>query len=187
PDAVAPGRFSPWGTPLEETFSYAGRHYTLADCPALPKPVQRSPLDPSCAGVPIIVGGHGPRRTPALAATFGAEYNAAFAPLAEIPDRFARVRAACAEVERDPDELVYSVALVLCAGRDEAEVARRAAAIGREPAELRENGVAGTVPEVIDTLGRLAEMGVQRTYLQVLDLADLDHLDLVAREVMPHL
>ena len=77
--------------------------------------------------------------------------------------------------------------MVLCAGADDAEVTRRAAAIGREPAELRANGIAGTPSEVTDTLGALAELGVSRVYLQVLDLHDLDHLDLVAREVMPRL
>jgi len=100
---------------------------------------------------------------------------------------FGRVRAACEEIGRPAEDLVYSVALVLCAGADDAEVARRAAAIGREPAELRRNGVAGTVSEVVDRLGALAEAGTQRVYLQVLDLADLDHLALVAQEVAPQL
>ena len=103
----------------------------------------------------------------------------------EVATRFKTVRAACDEIGRDPDDLVYSAALVLCAGADDAEVARRAAAIGRDPAELRANGVAGTVSEVVDTLGELAKAGASRVYLQVLDLKDLDHLDLVAREVMP--
>jgi F420-dependent oxidoreductase-like protein len=174
-----------WGTPVEDTFDHAGKHYTLTGSPALPKPVQRSPLDPGRAGVPVIVGGNGPRRTPALAARFAAEYNTAFPEKHDIPDRFAGVRAACEDAGRDPDSLVYSVALVLCVGADEAEVGRRAAAIGREPDELREHGVAGTVTEAVDTLGMLREMGASRVYLQVLDLADLDHLELVAAEVMP--
>ncbi|QTE29305.1 LLM class F420-dependent oxidoreductase [Pengzhenrongella sicca] len=176
-----------WGTPVGERFDHAGEHYTLTDSPALPKPVQASPLDPARAGVPIIVGGNGPKRTPALAARFAAEYNAAFPAKADIATRFATVRAACESIGRDPDSLVYSVALVLCAGATDAEVARRAAAIGREPAELRANGVAGTTAEVVDTLGALGELGASRVYLQVLDLHDLDHLDLVAREVMPAL
>ena len=75
---------------------------------------------------------------------------------------------------------------MLCCGADEAEVSRRAAAIGREPAELRENGLAGTPAEVIEKMGVFAELGAQRFYLQVLDLTDLDHLRLVAEEVLPH-
>ncbi len=176
-----------WGTPVGETFDHAGEHYTLTDSPALPKPLQRSPLDPSRAGVPVIVGGGGPTRTPALAARFGAEFNQAFPQIADVPGRIARLREACVAVGRDPGTLVQSVALVLCVGRDEAEVARRAAAIGREVPELREHGIAGTPGEAVERLTWLAEQGVQRVYLQVLDLADLEHLQLVADEVAPHL
>ena len=75
---------------------------------------------------------------------------------------------------------------MLCCGRTEEEVSRRAAAIGREVAELRENGFAGSPSEIVDKIGRFAEHGVERFYLQVLDLSDLDHLRLVAEEVMPH-
>jgi F420-dependent oxidoreductase-like protein len=168
-----------WSTPLGETYSFEGTHYTLTDSPALPKPVQ-SP-------VPVIVGGNGPKRTPALAARFGTEFNAAFPEIDDIPQMFARVRAACEEAGRPADDLTYSAALVMCVGADEAEFSRRAAAIGREPAELREHGVAGTVSEAVDRLGLLAEHGASRAYLQVLDMSDLDHLDLVAREVATQL
>jgi F420-dependent oxidoreductase-like protein len=168
-----------WSTPVGEKYSFDGAHYTLTDSPALPKPVQ-SP-------VPVIVGGNGPRRTPALAARFGTEFNAAFPEIDDIPQMFARVRAACEEAGRPADDLTYSAALVMCVGADEAEFSRRAAAIGREPDELRKHGVAGTVSEVVDRLGTLAEHGASRVYLQVLDMADLEHLDLVAREVAPQI
>lgn len=168
-----------WSTPLGTTFNFDGEHYVLTDSPALPKPVQSPP--------PIIVGGKGAKRTPRLAAQFASEYNASFPELDTIPALFARVRAACVDIGRDPDALTYSVALVAAAGRDEAEFTRRAAAIGREPAELRENGLAGTASEIVDRLGLLNEMGVERIYLQILDLHDLDHLDFIAREVVPQL
>lgn len=176
-----------WGTPVGETFDYEGEHYRLTDSPALPKPVQFSPLDPSRAGVPVIVGGLGPRRTPALAARFAAELNLSFPVLAEVGDRFEVVREACRAVGRDPRTLTLSAALVLCAGKDDAEVDRRAAAIGRDPQEVRESGIAGTPAAIVDRLGSLAEQGMSRVYLQVLDLQDLDHLELVATEVMPQL
>ena len=76
---------------------------------------------------------------------------------------------------------------MLAVGKDEAELSRRAAAIGREPAELREHGVAGTVSEALDRLAQLKEWGASRVYLQVLDLDDVDHLELVAAEIAPHL
>ncbi len=175
-----------WRTPVGDTWSHHGEHYTLVDSPGLPKPLQRGGVGGE-VGVPIIMGGTGPRRTPALAARYAAEFNVAFPAFDELPATYARVRAACADVGRDPGSLVLSAALVLAVGADEAEFTRRAAAIGREPAELREHGVCGTVAEAVDRIGEVAALGATRLYLQVLDLTDLDHLDLVAREVVPQL
>jgi alkanesulfonate monooxygenase SsuD/methylene tetrahydromethanopterin reductase-like flavin-dependent oxidoreductase (luciferase family) len=97
------------------------------------------------------------------------------------------VRTAAEEIGRDPDEIVYSNALVLCCAEDEAGLARRAAAIGREVDELRENGLAGTPEEVVERIKGYEALGAQRIYLQVLDLSDLEHLRLVAAEVLPRL
>ena len=97
------------------------------------------------------------------------------------------MRAACEDAGRDPGSLIYSNALVLAVGADEEAFRRRAAAIGREPAELREHGLAGSPAEAVDILGRYAEAGATRFYLQVLDLTDLDHLELVADKVAPQL
>ncbi|MFG1678072.1 LLM class F420-dependent oxidoreductase [Micromonospora sp. NPDC049282] len=169
-----------WSTPAGSTFDFPGRHYPVSDSPALPKPVQRP-------HPPILLGGMGPKRTPRLAARYADEFNLPFASVDDTTAQFTRVRDACAEIGRDPSTMIWSNALVLCCGRDDAEVARRAEAIGREPAELRANGAAGTPAEVVETLGRYAEAGAARVYLQVLDLADLDHLELVAAEVMPQL
>jgi F420-dependent oxidoreductase-like protein len=168
-----------WATPDGGSFSYTGRHHTVVDSPGLPKPTQ--------ARVPIIIGGRGARRTPRLAATYADEFNIAFAPLAQFQEQCGRVRQACEARQRDPGTMTMSAALVLCCGRDESEYVRRAAAIGRDPQELRENGAAGTVNEVAATLSRWITGGAPRLYLQVLDLADLDHLRLVAAEVIPQL
>ncbi|MGW0025632.1 LLM class F420-dependent oxidoreductase [Rhodococcus sp. NPDC003383] len=167
-----------WETPVGKTFSYEGAHHRILESPALAKPAQRP-------GPPIIIGGKGKRRTPALAARFADEFNVPFESPEESARLFEGVRNACRAVNRDPAEMVWSNALVLCCGRDENEIARRAARIGREVDELRENGLAGTPAEVVEKIGRYAEIGTQRIYLQVLDLADLDHLELVAQEVLP--
>ena len=167
-----------WSTPVGATFDHDGRYYQLSGSPALPKPAQEG-------GVPIIVGGRGKRRTPRLAARYAGEFNVPFAPVEENAAQFAAVRSACEGAGRDPASMVYSSALVLCVGRDEAEFVRRAEAIGREPDELRAHGVAGTPAEAVDVIRRYAEAGAQRVYLQVLDLADLDHLDIVASDVAP--
>ncbi|MGQ0802266.1 MAG: LLM class F420-dependent oxidoreductase [Actinomycetota bacterium] len=167
-----------WTTPVGDRFSFAGRHYQLEDSPALPKPVQQP-------HPPIVIGGHGASRTPALAARFASEFNLPFPPLDLYREAVARVRKACEKSERDPASLRASVALVVCCGRDEAEFTRRADAIGRAPDELRENGAAGLPAEVVDTLLGYADAGAETVYLQVLDLEDLDHLHVLATEVTP--
>lgn len=168
-----------WSTPPGESFSFTGRHYRLTDCPALPKPIQSPP--------PIIVGGLGPRRTPALAARFAAEFNTPFLRPDDAERQFQRVRTACEHAHRDPDELVYSAAVTVCCGEDEATLARRAARIGRQLGELRANGAAGTPSEVVQRLREYADAGAQRAYLQVIDFDDLEHIELIASEVMPQL
>ncbi|HKV20308.1 MAG TPA: LLM class flavin-dependent oxidoreductase, partial [Mycobacterium sp.] len=170
-----------WTTPVGETFDYTGKHQSVVESPALPKPVQRP-------HPPIIVGGGGPKRTPALAADFAAEFNAPFMSADDLKTTYERVRAAVADAGRPADSLIYSAAFVVCAGRDDAQIAARAAAIGREVDELRGNSpLVGTPGEIVDKLAPFAEIGVQRVYLQLLDMADLDHLDFFATEVIPQL
>ncbi|GLX47839.1 LLM class F420-dependent oxidoreductase [Streptomyces hygroscopicus subsp. hygroscopicus] len=166
-----------WQTPVGERFSHDGTFYRLEDSPALPKPAQDR--------VPVLIGGHGAKRTPALAAKYASEFNIPFASIEDSERQFGRVRAAAEERGRRGDDLVYSNALVACVGKNDAEVERRAEAIGREVDELKANGLAGSPAEVVEKLGRYAAVGSQRVYLQMLDLDDLDHLELIASEVMP--
>jgi F420-dependent oxidoreductase-like protein len=165
-----------WNTPTGDTFSYAGKVHSVTDSPALPKPVQKP--------MPIIIGGGGPRRTPALTARYATECNVAFAPLKTFTERKQRVEAACAAIDRQLP-MRYSAALVACAGATEADVVRRAAAIGREPAELRKNGAAGSSEEAAASIRTYIDAGAERIYLQILDLSDLDHVDFIANEVAP--
>lgn len=166
-----------WSTPVGERYSFSGEHYTISDSPALPKPVQPR--------VPIIIGGSGKRRTPALTARYATEFNANFTSVEQTAVQYERVRAACGQAGRDHGELTWSVALAVVLGATDAEVRRRADAIGRDVAELRANHLAGTPDEVVDRLGRYAETGCTRVYLQVLDLADLRHLEEIAESVLP--
>lgn len=167
-----------WGKGVGETFNYSGAHYSLSDSPALPKPVQTP-------GPPIIVGGHGRKVTPRLAATYAAEFNVPFSPLDFCTSQYALVDQACDAIGRDPTSIVRSAALVVCCGRDASEVARRASNIGREVTELSESGLAGSPQQVVEKIERFREGGASRLYLQVLDMDDLDHLRLIAAEVMP--
>jgi alkanesulfonate monooxygenase len=168
-----------WETPDGELFSFDGEQYQLQGSPALPKPIQRP-------RPPVIVGGGGPVRTPFLAARYASEFNRCFRPLAETAECFERVRRACQAADRDPSSIVLSAGQVLCCGRNDSEIAKRASAIGREVDELRENGLCGTPDEVTAKLATFAGIGATRMYLQVLDLTDLDQLALIASEVMPH-
>jgi alkanesulfonate monooxygenase len=132
-----------------------------------------------------VIGGHGQRRTPELAARFADEFNVPFASTDVLERQYRLVDEACERTGRDPGSVVRSAALVVCCGADEAEVDRRAGRIGREAAELRKNGLAGSPAEVAERLGEYRAAGAVRIYLQVLDLEDLDHLALIAAEVGP--
>ena len=167
-----------WETRPDQTFSYKGQYYELTDSPALPKTAQHP-------RPPVIIGGTGRRRTPALAARYANEFNVPFMSAADSAVLFERVRGACEAAGRDPSSMQFSAAQVVCCGRDDAELARRAAAIGRDIADLRENGLAGTPEEIVARIGEFGDVGASRMYLQVLDLSDLEHLELLAAEVLP--
>jgi F420-dependent oxidoreductase-like protein len=167
-----------WDVPDGGTFSFSGTYFTVADSPALPKPLQRP-------RPPVIIGGGGPRRTPRLAAKFADEYNFPFGTVADTAAAFGRVREACAAAGRHETSMIYSAAQTVCCGRSAAEVDRRAKAIGMKPDELRDSALVGTPDEVAEKIGKFAEIGAEHMYLQVLDLHDLDHLELIAAEVLP--
>jgi F420-dependent oxidoreductase-like protein len=170
-----------WDTPVGETFDYSGTHYSIKNSPALPKPAQ-TPYPP------IIIGGGGPKRTPALTAKYASEFNIPFVDVETLKTQYGRVAAAVADAGRAPDSLTYSAAFVVCAGANDAEVANRAASIGRDVDELRSNSpLVGTPGEIADKLDAYAEAGVQRVYLQVLDQSDLDHVEFFAADVIPQL
>ena len=168
-----------WATPDGERFSFAGAHYTLTDSPGLPKPRQTP-------GPPIIIGGGGKKRTPELAARFAAEFNTAFSSLDDTSAQFGRVRAAAEAIGRDPGAIVYSAAHGAYVGRTDAEVRARVGKGNGTFDELQSTPLVGSPQQVVDGIAALAAIGVSRVYLQILDLSDLDHLQLIADEVVPH-
>jgi alkanesulfonate monooxygenase SsuD/methylene tetrahydromethanopterin reductase-like flavin-dependent oxidoreductase (luciferase family) len=168
-----------WSAPQGSTFEFRGATTSVAIEADTVRPLQRP-------HPPVILGGQAGFRSARLAATYADEYNSAFSSVDTTKAVHERVRSAASDAERDPADIVYSAAQVLCCGESGREIAQRAAAIGREVDELRTNGLAGTPAEVVDKIGRFAATGVDRFYLQVLDIADHDHLRLVAAEVMPH-
>jgi F420-dependent oxidoreductase-like protein len=166
-----------WATPPGDRFTFSGRYYSLDRSPALPKPVQ--------SRIPVIVGGAGRRRTPELAARFATEFNAGFCSVADAVTHFDRVVESCRRIGRDPSSLARSWVGTTVVGTDQAEVDRRVRAIGGDLAALRRSGLVGTPAEVVERIAAFAGAGVGRLYLQIMDLADLDHLALIAGEVLP--
>jgi F420-dependent oxidoreductase-like protein len=160
-----------WATPVGERFNFAGTHFQVEDSPALPKPAQQP-------RPPVIIGGLGPKRTPSLAARFADEFNVPFGSLEQVKQMYARVREACQESGRDALP-VFSAAETIACGRTEAEARKRAENIGQTPA------LHGTPDQVVEQISRYAELGATRLFLQVLDMSDLDHLDVIASEIAP--
>jgi alkanesulfonate monooxygenase len=168
-----------WSTAPGETFELTGATTSVSIDADSVRPFQTP-------GPPLVMGGAARPRSALLAAAYASEYNTGFQSATATKEIHDRVRAACERSGRDPGSMVYSAALVTCCGQDDAEYERRAAAIRREPAELRDAGLGGTPPEIVDKLQTYVDAGVERFYLQILDLGDLDHLRLIAAEVMPH-
>jgi F420-dependent oxidoreductase-like protein len=162
-----------WATAEGETFSYAGKHYQVTDSPGLPKPAQRP-------RPPVLIGGAGQRRTPELAARYADEFNMPVAGLDDTAAAFGRVRAAVAAVGRADSSMIYSFAQTVACGRTPQELDRRIAAIGWDREKFRTAGLAGSPAELADRLGQFGELGAEHAYLQVLDLQDLDHLEVLA-------
>jgi len=166
-----------WSTPAGEAFSFRGRHYTVHDSPALPKPHQRP-------RPPIIIGGYGVRRTPYLAARYADEFNVPYGSLADTAAAFDRVRAACRAAGRAADSIVFSASQHVLCGPDDAALARRAPQTGRSLDELRSTGLVGSPGAVVDKLGELAALGAERVYLQSPGVAEIDPLAFIAAEVL---
>jgi F420-dependent oxidoreductase-like protein len=166
-----------WRTPVGDRFDFDGKHYQLSESPALPKPAQTP-------APPVIVGGHGKRRTPELAARYADEFNVPFADVDKTGRLFRNVESVSAELGRTTSgraPLVLSAAQTVACGRTDAEARNRAENIGGTPPLF------GTPAQIVDHIGKFAETGATRLYLQILDLADLDHLDVIASKVAPQL
>ena len=172
-----------WRTPADETYSFTGEHYRLVDAPTLPKPVQQP-------GPPVIVGGRGPKRTPELAARYADEFNMPFKSVAETASAYDRVREACDRTGRDASgraPLTLSAGIVVAIGRTDAEAQRRAAPLHVTRALPPEDPVVGSPAQLVERIGEFAAIGATRVHLRLIDFDDLDHVELIAAEVLPRL
>lgn len=163
--------------------TFTGNYYHTQEAVLLPRPAR--PGGPS-----ILVGGNGPTRTPRLAAKHASEWNAVYLTADRFRQRSARVDEAAMAAGRKPDQIRRSMMTGCVIGKDERDVERRIEMRTqgkRSLSELRQHGViAGTATEIIDQLAVLQEAGVERVMLQWLELDDLEGLELLARDVLPH-
>ena len=160
----------------EAPFDFHGKHYTLLDCDAQPKPLQR-PL-------PLVVGGAAKPGTGRPAARFASEYNTTFPTVEEARERRARLDEFCAEVGRDPSTLPLSLMTACIIGHDRHEVDERLDAFGRPPWKP-EASLIGTVDEVVARLREYEAVGVTGVMCQHLLHRDLDMVELIGRELAP--
>jgi F420-dependent oxidoreductase-like protein len=161
-------------------FDFNGEFYQLHEAILLPRPQRPN-------GPPILIGGNGLQRTLPLVAQYAQEWNAVFISA----DKFAELNPQLDQLliknGRRPEEVRRSLMTECVFGRDEVELQRKLQ--GRPSAgELRQLGpIVGTSAEIVEQIGRLATLGVQRVMLQWLDLDDLDGLEALARSVLPQL
>jgi F420-dependent oxidoreductase-like protein len=167
-----------WTTPVGSTFSYSGEYYQLSDGPALPKPLQQPTP-------PVIVGGRGLKKTPALAARFAAEWNVPFQPVDAMREIRTAAEVACEDAGRDPSTLRSSLALATVIGASAGEVERRVIAVNRDPEELKVTGLYGSPADIAERLAEYASFGISRIYLQLLDITDLEQVALIGSELAP--
>lgn len=151
------------------TSRFDGRHFHL-DAEVLPKP----------RGLRIVIGGDGKERTPRLAGQRADEYNVFLCPPSEARPRIESMREAAAG--RPVEATVMGPVVV---GSDQADYRRRlervAGFLGRDPDFLegrwREQGsLLGTAERVAEGIGELEAAGVERIYVQWLELADHEGL-----------
>jgi alkanesulfonate monooxygenase SsuD/methylene tetrahydromethanopterin reductase-like flavin-dependent oxidoreductase (luciferase family) len=163
-----------WQASPEHGFSFHGRHYQVADNRTPPRVTQHP-------HPPIIIGGGGPKRTPALAARYAAEFNAAYG--GDPAERFQRFGRACEAIGRDPASARLSAVLPVAIGSTAAEIERRAA-VAISPM-LRDVMVIGPPAQLTDRIADLTKAGADTVYLHIFDIHDLDHIGLIGAEVLP--
>ncbi len=161
--------------------TYDGKHFSLKGAYLLPRP--QKPGGPT-----MLVGGNGPKKTLPLVADYAAEWNAVFIEQDTYKERTERLNALLEERGRAPSDVKRSLMTRVVYGKDEAALKERIAARGEDQGELREDSkiIVGTPQEVVDQLGTWTELGIERFMLQWLDLDDIDGIESMATEVLPH-
>jgi F420-dependent oxidoreductase-like protein len=157
-------------------FSFDGRYFQVADNRTPPRVTQRP-------HPPVIVGGAGAKRTPAIAARFATEFNSALSGIEEARERFARFGRACEAIGRDPATARLSGFAPVAIGSTEAQAQRRAEVV-TSPG-IRQSMVIGSPGQLTERIAGLVDVGADTIYLHIFDIGDLDHIALIGAEVLP--
>ncbi len=162
----------------EEPVSFDGEFYSLRDA-------MLKPRSPRPGGVPVVIGGNGPKRTLPLAARYADEWNAVLLTPDVFAERNVRLDELLQEAGRPPEEVRRTLMTRAIFGRTEVDVDRKLE--GESSEDLDPGVIAGTADEFVGRLGKLSEAGVERVMLQWLETDDLDGLEALASEVLPQL
>lgn len=170
----------------DEPVTYSGTHFSLDEALLLPRPARKG-------GPPILIGGNGPKRTLPLVAQYATEWNAVYLPLEQYRERTGQLNALLVDNGRKPEDVKRSLMTGTVFARDDAglkgALAERSARAGQEftVEDLVSRGlIVGTPSMWIDQIKPYVEAGVERFMLQWLDLDDLNGLELIASEILPH-
>lgn len=172
----------------EDAFSFRGRYYEIEDSSFLPKPVQRP-------HPPIVLGGKGGPRLANLVARWADEYNRVGGTPEEVGAAFERVGDALDRAGRDRTSVTRSFMTWVFVGRTDVEwkarvdTARRmdptAGPFDRYLEDLSRDCIIGTVGQAVERMRAYARAGVERFVLNHELFDDLEHLELLASDIIP--
>jgi alkanesulfonate monooxygenase SsuD/methylene tetrahydromethanopterin reductase-like flavin-dependent oxidoreductase (luciferase family) len=167
-----------------EVIDFTGKHFTVRDMPVKPGPVQQP-------RPPIVVGGVGEKYTLPLVARYADVWNVPTYALGELEHKVSVLRSICDEIGRDPSSIVLSVEAVMALAGDDASLpAVRSLAekrFGVPAFGLKEGGLIGTPPAIVDRLNELRELGFGQIVLFTHDRGSDETLDLLASQVISQL
>jgi F420-dependent oxidoreductase-like protein len=164
-----------------ERIDFAGKHFTVTDMPIKPGPVQQP-------RPPIVVGGVGEKYTLPLVARYADVWNVPTYALGELEHKVSVLRSICEEVGRDPSSIVLSIEAVMALAPDDASLpaVRQLAEkrFGVPAFGLKEGGLVGTPPAIVDRLQELIGLGFGQIVLFTHDRGSDETLELLASEVL---
>jgi alkanesulfonate monooxygenase SsuD/methylene tetrahydromethanopterin reductase-like flavin-dependent oxidoreductase (luciferase family) len=160
---------------------FAGAHYAVEDMPIVPGAVQKP-------RPPIVVGGVGEKFTLPLVARYADVWNVPTYALGELERKRDALRACCADIGRDPGDIVLSVEAVMALAPDAATLPEvRAIAekrFGAPAFGLHDGGLIGTAPQIVDRIRELEALGFGQIVLFTHDRGSDATLELLATQVI---